>query len=443
MEIKAKLFKAIDEILIGLSADPILIAVSGGVDSMVLADCLNKKGIPIAIAHCNYHLRDEDSKLDAKLVKEWTLLHGLTFHIGEFPIEPNTQGIQDKARKMRLSYFQELMSEFGYKYLFTAHHQDDAIENFLFRLLNGSGLRGLTTIEQKNQYSIKPFHNISKVELIEYAVKFEVPFREDLSNHSNKYSRNKIRNKLKPLLEEIKPGYKTAILQSIHILENAQKYLTHQKNVWKNINVHYHKTHISINKPVQLEYYLLNEFLIDFGFNYSVLEDLQNQIDTSARTFFSTAGYKITTGKDILILEQIGSQSDEMVRYIEFVPSEILSSNWMIYLDIIIESEVDFFQDNQFNKIYFDFDQIKMPLKIRNFYSGDKIKMLGMHGKAKKVKKMFSDHRVDSVSKRAWPIIESENEIIWIPSLGMSENVKITAKTSKIACLWWQKHTDQ
>lgn len=75
-------------------------------------------------------MRDEDSKLDAKLVKEWTLLHGLTFHIGEFPIEPNTQGIQDKARKMRLSYFQELMSEFGYKYLFTAHHQDDAIENF-------------------------------------------------------------------------------------------------------------------------------------------------------------------------------------------------------------------------------------------------------------------------------------------------------------------------
>jgi len=439
LEIKTKLFKALEVALSGLSDEPILIAVSGGVDSMVLADCLNKKGLPIAIAHCNYHLRGDDSKLDSILVKEWTMLHGLTCHIGEFPLDPNINGIQEKARKLRLSYFQELMAEFGYKILFTAHHQDDAIENFLFRLLNGSGLRGLTNNDPKLQYSIKPFHHISKDDLVEYAKKYGVPFREDLSNNTNKYSRNKIRNKLKPLLEEIKPGYKTAILQSIQIFANAYEYITHQKNEWIATNVRQHTDHQIISKPTQNEYYLLNEFLIDFGFNYSVLEDLQNQIRFSGRTFYSSTNFRITTGKDFLILDQIRSQTAEIIRFIDFAPSKIVTTKWKLSLEFVNETNFDYLTDTQFNKIYCDFDQIKMPLKIRTYQTGDKIKMLGMQGKAKKVKKIFLDHKIDLVSKSIWPLIESGNKIIWIPGLGMSEIIKITQDTKIIACLSWEK----
>lgn len=414
-----------------------LVAVSGGVDSMVLADCMKSLSLKFGIAHCNYHLRGEDSKLDAKLVMEWAHLHNICFHMAEFPINPDEKSIQENARQLRLQYFEKIKSEFGYQFILTAHHKGDVIENFLFRLLNGSGLRGMVSIENNFHFSIKPFLNIHKTELYEYAAQYQVPFREDASNLSSKYSRNQLRNQIIPLFEKIKPGSLTSIQQSLSILAQAYDFITKKKEEWVSLNVLKHQNHSIIKIPKEDDLYLLNEYLVEFGFNFSILQDLKQQIHQAGKVFYSNTGFRITTGKGYLNLERVEELKLGKVIFIESLPIQCSLELGEIKLTLNKETEPTIRNESSFKRVHVDLQQIKWPLKIEYYQPGDKIKSLGLKGKSKKLKKIFMERGTDMQLRKKWPIVKSGNEIIWVPGHAMSELVKCGEATKEIAVFNW------
>ncbi|MBK8403950.1 MAG: tRNA lysidine(34) synthetase TilS [Saprospiraceae bacterium] len=140
----------------------LLLAVSGGVDSMVLANILKKTGFEFGMAHCNYHLRDEQSNLDQQLIENWAVSNNISLHVKSCPISKNSPNIQDSARKLRLAHFNEIKSSYDYNYLVTAHHMEDLIEGFFLNLIRGAGIRGLNTMSRYYKHSLRPLENVKK-----------------------------------------------------------------------------------------------------------------------------------------------------------------------------------------------------------------------------------------------------------------------------------------
>ncbi|MDP6909225.1 MAG: tRNA lysidine(34) synthetase TilS, partial [Flavobacteriales bacterium] len=197
--------------------DQILVAVSGGVDSMVLATVLNSLGYHIALAHCNYQLRGEDSDVDEELVKNWALEREIPFHSRRIDtkrlVQESTRSTQMVAREERYRFFEELMDEHGYVATALAHHQDDRLESLLMNVLRGTGIRGFVGMPVRRDRYIRPLLFASKKEIREYAVSNQIPFRDDISNQQVVYKRNWVRLRLLPMLRQVHPNIDKDLLR--------------------------------------------------------------------------------------------------------------------------------------------------------------------------------------------------------------------------------------
>ncbi len=414
----------------------ILLAVSGGIDSMVMTDLFSRAGFAFDIAHCNFLLRGKESAEDAEFVKNFCKLRKIKFHCREFNTEEyaikNKQSIQHAARNLRYEWFSELLAKQKYKFLATAHHLDDSIETFFINLLRGSGIHGLTGIPEKRQDIIRPLICFSRKEINSYAISSGIEWREDSSNASADYLRNRIRQNLSPLLLELQPEFpgimqknfehlrQTAAFQDEFAENLLKKFLKKVKhNSWK-INTQLLKKETKPEAKLQL---MLRTFNILTSNPGSMLASGQ------AGKLYYSGEYRLLRDRAFLLIEkkkdsQIGefpiSSKDRFVQ-LEDISLELKTSK------IHSKTKVS----RQISRHDLDSKNLKFPLQLRQWKAGDYFFPLGMT-KRKKVSDFLIDAKVNRFEKEKCMVLLSGTNIICILGHRIDERYKVNEETKNI-----------
>lgn len=433
----SKLKKHLPEDFPFLKDKKLLLAVSGGLDSMVLVHLFQQLDNEIALAHCNFQLRGLESFEDQRFVQDYAAKNNIPVFVTQFDTEAFARdyklSTQVAARELRYGWFYELLEAHDFNYILTAHHADDNLETFFINLSRGTGIEGLTGIPAQNEQVIRPLLTFSRAEILDYAERFHIAWREDSSNASDKYLRNKIRHELIPVLKDLNPQFLTAF-------HKTQNYLQETRSMAEDASVMVYQQvarevgdeiHYDLKQLTRLSNYksYLHHWLHDFGF--TAWEDIYDLVDGQSGKTVYTREFRLIKNRDFLILSRLNTEKDgEYV--IEKGKSEV-----NIPLNIAITSADDYSKTEN-TIIFADADKLKFPLILRRWREGDTFQPFGMNGKSKKVSKFFKDEKFSLTEKeKAW-LLCSGNEIVWIVGIRQDERFRIDNTTKnklKIALL--------
>lgn len=386
-----------------------LLAVSGGVDSMVLADLFQVSGFDFHIAHINYHLRNEDSNLDQKVVSDFCEKHKIPFHLYEVSKNDNQpeNSIQNWARELRYRFFREIQEKENLDYIVTAHHLNDQLETFIINLSKASGIRGLSGIPQNENGIIRPLLGFSKDEIYDFAKENEIEFREDKSNQKTDYLRNKIRHHIVPELEKINSDFLTNFSKSIHYINQAKDFIN--QSIEEKINIlkiSSNENQIIIDKEKfsQESELVRYEILKRFGFNDE--NEMQKVLTAQTGSSFFNSEFQLIINRNELIFEkkkeQRGKNKDEI--FLQINENQII-------IPENIKNEIQEF-GNCFWKI--DKQKVQLPLKLRRKQEGDLFFPIGMIGK-KKISKFFKDEKLSILAKqKIWLLCDADERILGV-----------------------------
>lgn len=414
-----------------LEGKKLLIACSGGLDSVVLTHLFKKLNYDIGVAHCNFSLRGIESDGDESFVLDLAETLAIpvfteTFDTKKFAKEHKVS-TQMAARDLRYRWFEEIMKDFKYDYLLTAHHADDDLETFLINLSRGTGLRGLTGIPEWNQKVIRPFLPFGRDEILKYAKENNVYWREDSSNSETEYLRNKLRL-------EVLPSFKKAADGLLGSFQNTRKHLRDSQNLIEDYMALVYNLAISefsegykldILKLKELPHTeaLLFELLAPFGFTDlpTITELLDSQ---SGKQVFSKT-HRLLKDRGVLLLTEI-AQNQELTEI--FISENEKKISAPIALEFKSTGKIGNTTDSI---LYVDKDKIQYPLHLRKWREGDHFQPFGMQGK-KKLSKFFKDEKLSLVAKEKIWVLCSADQIIWIVGYRADERFKVTAKTKEI-----------
>jgi tRNA(Ile)-lysidine synthase len=406
----------------------LLIAISGGLDSVVLHHLFYELNFNIALAHCNFKLRKKESDLDEEFVKN--LYQKTSNQIFTIQFDTNTFAKENKlstqiaARELRYNWFQELVTTHNFDYILTAHHADDNLETFLINLTRGSGLDGFTGIPEINGNIIRPLLDFSRAEILEYAQKINIEWREDASNASTKYIRNKIRHQVIPVLKEINPGLLNSFSNTLENLKESQQIIedkieevssklmkpfdgVYPELSRKTQGDHCHKIDIQkinqLSNPKAYLYQLLKRY------HFTEWNDVYNLLTAQSGKQVFSKTHRLLKDRDFLILsERDFSTALEMRSEIQKDTAEITDP-----IHLKFEETEEKSKGNK-HTIYVDKDLLKYPLIVRKWQNGDYLYPTGMTGK-KKLSKFFKDEKLSLLEKETtWLLCNAENEIIWV-----------------------------
>jgi len=419
--------------------DSILLTVSGGIDSVVMCELFKQSNVPFAIAHCNFQLRGKESTEDESFVEMLAEKYAVPFHSISFDTKKHAKkhklSTQLAARELRYSWFEEIRTQYQYKYIATAHHQDDSIETFFINLLRGTGIKGLHGILPSQGKIIRPLLCTNKKSILAFAKKQKLNYREDSSNRSDKYTRNKIRHTLIPLLNNINKSANANILTSIENLKYAEAlYIKEiEKKTINLIKKEGRVQQISISglkKLKPMEPYLF-ELLHPLGFNSSVIHEIINAIDAESGKQFYSDTHRLIKDRNCLLIEDI-KQSNKLndLQKVLKNSSNVFFNNKQLTFKIIKHDSKTLL--NQAPSVaQFDYDKIVFPLIIRKWKQGDSFQPIGMKGK-KKLSDYFIDKKISLLEKENCYVLESNGNIIWVIGYRMDDNYKITNSTKNI-----------
>lgn len=400
--------------------DRILVALSGGVDSMVLAELLRRCGYDIMLAHCNFHLRGKESDGDEQFVREYADRVGVKLYVKQFDtldyVENNKVSVEMAAREMRYAWFDDVIGAGGYK-LALAHHADDQIETFFINLLRGSGIKGLKAMQPRNGMYIRPLLWASREEIKQFALENGILWREDSTNNDTVYLRNKIRHELIPVFDSIKPEAREKILESVnHLAFENQLYRELIKEKLSQIETVSGVLH-SIPKR-HCEPQLLFEWIRDFGFSFSQCESILASLDSEPGKEFYSANYQLVIEKNTIDIFPVELTDNLLTPGLSYSKFEKTCGFQLI-------------KDNP-NIAQLDFDMLTFPLTVRHWWHGDRFHPLGMRG-TKLVSDFFNDNGFTTFQKRHTQIItDAEGKIVWIVGQRIDDRFKITEKTKTI-----------
>jgi tRNA(Ile)-lysidine synthase len=410
----------------------LLIAISGGVDSVVLTHLLHELNFDISLAHCNFQLREKESDLDEEFIgllaqKTSNQIFTIKFDTEEFASK-NKLSTQIAARELRYNWFQEVIKKHNFDYVLTAHHADDNLETFLINLTRGSGLDGFTGIPKINGNIVRPLLTFSREEILAYAKINTINWREDASNATTKYIRNKIRHKVIPVLKEINPNLLETFAKTLENLQESKQII---EDKIANISSEVIKSKnnilkINIDKINQLSnpkaylYQLLKDY------NFTEWNDVYNLLSAQSGKHVFSKTHRLLKDREYLLLsENLISNAIEQEKFlIDENQSKILHP---IHLNFEVVQ-----QKSTENKrtIYVDKDLLKYPLIVRKWENGDYLYPLGMQGK-KKLSKYFKDEKFSLLDKEnTWLLCNAENEIIWVLNHRQDSRLSLK-KTSK------------
>lgn len=414
-----------------LKGKKLLLATSGGIDSMVLVHLLHQLKFQIGIAHCNFNLRGNESYDDEKFVRHYAQdnqipIHVISFQTEEFAIE-NKLSIQIAARELRYNWFNQLLNSEKYDFILTGHHLDDQVETFLINFTRGTGLEGLTGIPAQNGTIIRPLLPFSREEIENYAKENNIEWREDSSNSSNKYLRNKLRHDIVPILKELNPSFLNSfqntlehLKQSNDLSEDASK-MVYEKVVEELED----KKEINLNTLLKYKNYksYLYQWLKNFGF--VAWEDIYNLVEAQSGKQVFSETHIILKDRDKLIVFP-KTEKEENQEYFLNENQKTLK----VPLNINVSKVVNISNTTN-NVIFVDENKIQFPLVIRKKQEGDSFYPSGMSGK-KKLSKYFKDEKYSLLDKEKQWLLTSNNEIVWVIGKRANEQFLANETTQNI-----------
>lgn len=416
-----------------LKGKKLLLATSGGLDSMVMVDLFHKSNYKIAIAHCNFQLRGLESFQDEKFVQDYAALNKIKLFVTQFDTEAFAKdyklSTQVAARELRYNWFYELLETQNFDYILTAHHADDNLETFLINLVRGTGLDGLTGIPSQNENVIRPLLVFSRKEIENYAKTNAIEWREDSSNELDKYLRNKIRHNLVPILKELNPDFLSSFQKTQNNLKDAEsivndgEYIIYQEVVTENEDG---TVFFNLKKLTQMTNYkaYLYQWLNEFGFSdWSAIYDL---VDSQSGKQVLSTQFRLLKNRDFLILSPINTLEKNQEYFIEKFQKEV-----KIPLNLSL-CKVDDISLVTNTTIFVDANKLQFPLVLRQWIEGDSFQPFGMDRKTKKVSKLFKDEKLSLIEKENTWILCSNNQIVWIIGIRQDERFKIENTTKNI-----------
>lgn len=408
-----------------------LLAVSGGLDSMVLTDLFRRSNWSFGIAHCNFQLRGEASDGDALFVQKTATTLGVDFHVTTFETKSfaarHKLSIQEAARQLRYDWLEETRTNNHYDYLITAHHLDDSLETFLFNFTKGSGLKGLLGIPAKNGPILRPLLGFSRAELEIYYSRRKLRHREDASNASDDYDRNKIRHQVIPVLQHINPALLTSVatnlghLNDSYRLFQAQVEQLREQMLVKNGDQILIQTQLLMEHPARRT--LLYEWLKPQAFHPNQIPQILDCIvRQKTGALFYAPQHRLLVDRNQLLIEPI-PQIENLAFQIEEKDQTIALPEGDLIVQKVRVPKV--FQNNP-SIAYLAMDGLVFPLKIRRWQAGDQFCPFGMQGQHKKVQDLLSDLKINRFEKdRIWIVENGNKEICWVVGLRADERYKV------------------
>lgn len=416
----------------------VLLAVSGGVDSMVMVSLFSLSGKSFGLAHCNFMLRGEASDLDQQLVKHTALMLGVPFYAATFDTQEyageNKLSIQEAARELRYQWLQETAFEHHYQLIATAHHLDDSIETLLINLLRGTGIKGLTGIPEKRDNIIRPLLFATREEIESFAREQNIEFRTDQSNLEDKYLRNRLRHHVIPLLKDLNPVFHQNMAEFFRKISATNEVLEIEVNRRREecISAEREGISIDIKKLTALPGadFFLFEFLKEYSFSYAVCNDLFNSLAGQAGTrFFSKTHIAIKDRTKIFVKPLATSDlNEEFIIYEE--TSQIETQTAVFSFEVKSTTDEMVYPETE-DIAMLDFDQLKFPLVLRKIKPGDRMVPLGMKG-SKKISDLLTDLKVPIHEKQQAWVVVSDVEIAWLAGYRISEKFKVKPKSRKV-----------
>lgn len=420
--------------------DRVLLAVSGGRDSVLMAHLFAEAGYPVGIAHCNFRLRGNDSDADEVFVSALADRLGIPFHTKAFDTAAyaSQQGIsiQMAARDLRYQWFEEIRAECGYDYIAIAQHQNDNTETVLLNLVRGTGLAGLGGIHPKRGCLIRPLLFLSGAEVGAQVEQLGLEYREDESNFSTKYARNKIRLAVVPVLKTLNPDLERTFTANISRFSAAYEVLQTYIDELRSQLFEQHNAlewHISIagltSRHANL--FVWYELFRPFGFSETVLGDLMNVLpDGLPGKRFESNTHVLHLDRDKLILMAIETQARTAV-FLETPGAEVQWHDYHFQSGLTTDTTV---RAEPYMAQY-DANRLIFPLQIRSWQPGDTFRPLGMNGN-KKLSDLFVSLKIPRYRKKDVPVVVNGNgDIIWVAPYRISDCYKITDKTKKVFTL--------
>jgi len=435
--------------------DTLLVAVSGGVDSVVLCELCNQADFHFSLAHCNFQLRGNESDRDEQFVKDLGKKYSVEALVKKFDTEKyadeNKKGIQEAARDLRYDWFAELIGNkqlaIGKSneeqalsthdtrrvtpYLLTAHHADDNIETVLMNFCRGTGLKGLNGIPNKSGHILRPLLPFWKHELLEFAKENKLEFVEDSSNQSSKYSRNVFRNEIIPLLIKVYPEAKSNLRDNIDrfravsslyatLVVDLKKKLCKRKN---------NEIHIPIKQLMTYQNTaLIFEIISEYGFTEKQVTEVIKLAESESGKFIQApnANYRIIKFRNWFIISSAQDTAAETV-VIEEGVRNVQCPMCNLQFSIVASCSLP----PRDNIACLDANGIRYPLILRKWKEGDYFYPLGMR-KKKKVSRFFIDQKLSKTQREKTWVLEMNKKIIWVVGLRIDERFKITDKTKRI-----------
>lgn len=410
----------------------LLLATSGGLDSMIMAHLFHKLQYDVALVHCNFQLRGLESFGDQNFVQDYAEANEIPIFVTQFDTEAFAKdyklSTQVAARDLRYNWFYELLETENYDYILTGHHADDNIETFLINLSRGTGLEGLVGIPEQNDKIIRPLLPFSREEIAKYANANGIKWREDSSNASDKYLRNKIRHDLVPLLKELNPQFISSFQKTQSFLQQSQQMVEDASiMVYQQVaKQDEDEIRFDLKQLKKLPNYrsYLYQWLNEFGF--LAWDDVYDLVDSQSGKQVFSPNFRLLKDRDFLILCPINTEIEVKDYFIAEDTKEVnipLNLTFCKVSDISVGSNTTIFVDQ---------DKLQFPLVLSRWREGDYFQPFGMEGKSKKVSKLFKDEKLSLIEKENVWILWSGETIVWIVGVRQDERFRVSESTQNI-----------
>lgn len=416
----------------------VLLAVSGGRDSVTLLDLMSRAGIGVGVAHCNFHLRPGDCDRDEAFVRQLCRDHKVACHVAQFDTKAYATShglsVEEAARDLRYAFFEETRRKEGYDIIATAHHRDDSIETFFINLLRGTGIGGLHGIPRRNGVIVRPLLPYGRNEIDEYVVSRGLKYVEDFTNAQPLYMRNRIRLELVPLLRRLSNRFDATMYENMcrlaetdivykEAIDRYREHLTVKEG---------DKTIVDIPSLLKCEplQTILFEILRPYGFNAAVVSQVAQSLEGQSGACFHSSTHRLVRDRNRLIItnrmEDLGGEYH--------IDRDCDTTALPVPISMIVSSVEGGSLRLDRNMACFDYDKLLFPLVLRRWRKGDRFRPFGMKG-TRLVSDLFSDLKLSVDEKeRVWLLCNGDTEgtILWVVGLRASHYAVVGSKTRKM-----------
>ncbi|WP_194850494.1 tRNA lysidine(34) synthetase TilS [Nonlabens antarcticus] len=420
-----------------------LIAISGGLDSVVLTHLLLKNNVDFELAHCNFNLRgaesDGDEEFVEQLAKELELkAHKKHFQTKKFAAEKGIS-TQMAARELRYDWFFQLLQEQGVKAILTAHHLDDQIETFMMNLNRGTGITGLSGIPEHTDQLLRPLLPFSRAQILAYARANGLTWREDSSNESNDYQRNALRNKVLPSLHEELPLLRANFSKTLGYLKDVE-------SIVDDAVVRFRES-VTTTNPTGIDYHLEEVkaypnykkyiFYVFHEYGFSNVPEVLRLMESETGKYLANAEYILLKDRDVLRLEKIQEPITKKWYLLPETTQVQVAAAMVVLETIATENPIDFVKSHiDKNVLWLDKERLEYPLTLQAWQAGDRMKPFGFNG-SQLVSDILTNKKLSRTEKDRIMVLYSAEKVLWIPGIRSSKHFPVTQQTKEILKIKW------